>query len=231
MIFFFYNLALLVALVVGAPWWLWRMATTHKYREGLLERLGRVPRRLATVFAPAGERPLIWLHAVSVGEVLAITRLVKDPRGRAARLPDRHLHHHPHRPGAGPRALRLEPRLLLPARSALGRPRLSERPQAAPARSWPKPNSGPTCSAAASAAESPLPSSMRASPTAPGRATGACASLWRPLLSPPQPRACPEPDRRRPPARARLPSRIASPSPAISNSMCARRRKPMPRAC
>jgi len=34
MILFFYNLALLAALVVGAPWWLWKMATTHKYREG-----------------------------------------------------------------------------------------------------------------------------------------------------------------------------------------------------
>jgi 3-deoxy-D-manno-octulosonic-acid transferase len=76
LILFFYNVALLAALVVSAPWWLWRMATTHKYREGLLERLGRVPRRLGTLFAPPGERPLIWLHAVSVGEVLAITRLV-----------------------------------------------------------------------------------------------------------------------------------------------------------
>jgi len=34
MILFFYNLALLAALVVGAPWWLWQMATTQKYREG-----------------------------------------------------------------------------------------------------------------------------------------------------------------------------------------------------
>jgi len=42
MTLFFYNIALFVALVAGAPWWLWRMATTHKYREGLLERLGRV---------------------------------------------------------------------------------------------------------------------------------------------------------------------------------------------
>ncbi len=77
MILFFYNLALFVALVAGAPWWLWRMATTHKYREGLFERLGRVPRGLISTSAPAGERPLIWLHAVSVGEVLAVTRLVR----------------------------------------------------------------------------------------------------------------------------------------------------------
>jgi 3-deoxy-D-manno-octulosonic-acid transferase len=30
---------------------------------------------VGTLFTPPGERPLIWLHAVSVGEVLAITRL------------------------------------------------------------------------------------------------------------------------------------------------------------
>ena len=77
MILFFYNLALLLALVVGAPWWLWRMATTRKYREGFMERLGRVPRRLVSGSLSA-DHPLIWLHAVSVGEVLAITRLVKE---------------------------------------------------------------------------------------------------------------------------------------------------------
>ena len=46
-----------------------------------------------------------------------------------------------------------------------------------------KPNSGPTYSMAASAATFPSPSSTPASPTAPGRATGASASFWRPLLS------------------------------------------------
>jgi 3-deoxy-D-manno-octulosonic-acid transferase len=76
MTLFFYNVALLAALLAGAPWWLWRMATTQKYREGLRERLGRVPIRLIAGSGMGG-RPLIWLHAVSVGEVLAVTRLVK----------------------------------------------------------------------------------------------------------------------------------------------------------
>jgi 3-deoxy-D-manno-octulosonic-acid transferase len=71
MTLFFYNLALLLVLLVGSPWWLWRMATTQKYREGLWERLGRV-RRLRD----KADRPLIWVHAVSVGEVLAVTRLI-----------------------------------------------------------------------------------------------------------------------------------------------------------
>ena len=51
------------------------MATTQKYREGLAARLGRVPSALADL---GGERPLIWLHAVSVGEVLAASRLVRE---------------------------------------------------------------------------------------------------------------------------------------------------------
>ena len=76
MILFFYNLALLAALVAGAPWWLWRMATTLKYREGLGERLGRVPQALRS--AGMQNKPVIWLHAVSVGEVLAISRLVQE---------------------------------------------------------------------------------------------------------------------------------------------------------
>jgi 3-deoxy-D-manno-octulosonic-acid transferase len=79
MILLFYNLALLVVLVVGAPWWLFRMATTQKYREGLLERLGFVPSRLREQHDGLGpKRALIWVHAVSVGEVLAISRLVKS---------------------------------------------------------------------------------------------------------------------------------------------------------
>lgn len=76
MIFLFYNLALLAALVAGAPWWLWRMATTQKYRDGLGERLGRVPDRLRS--SDADPKPVIWLHAVSVGEVLAVSRLVEE---------------------------------------------------------------------------------------------------------------------------------------------------------
>ncbi|MGP8174880.1 MAG: 3-deoxy-D-manno-octulosonic acid transferase [Terracidiphilus sp.] len=94
MILFFYNVALLTALVAGAPWWLWRMATTQKYREGLLERLGRVRMGRGGQFKgrrPRGfeaDRPLIWVHAVSVGEVLAITRLVKT---LDAVLPDHFL--------------------------------------------------------------------------------------------------------------------------------------------
>ena len=84
MTLFFYNVALLTGLAASLPWWLWRIATTQKYRDGMWERLGRVPRNLETVSGAAGRR-VVWLHAVSVGEVLAVSRLVKE---LDAALPD-----------------------------------------------------------------------------------------------------------------------------------------------
>ncbi len=76
-----YSFAWVVALLVSAPWWLWKMATTGKYREGLAERLGRVPPRL---FSAGDTQPVIWIHAVSVGEVIAISGLVRELRDRAS---------------------------------------------------------------------------------------------------------------------------------------------------
>ena len=83
MILFLYNVGLLLALVLSAPWWLWQMATTQKYREGLRARLGGVPERFAErqLDADGGRsvsKPVIWLHAVSVGEVMAVSRLVAE---------------------------------------------------------------------------------------------------------------------------------------------------------
>ncbi len=70
-----YSALLTVALVLSAPWWLLRMATTQRYREGLQQRLGGVPKALTTAIA---RRRVVWVHAVSVGEVLAATRLVVE---------------------------------------------------------------------------------------------------------------------------------------------------------
>jgi 3-deoxy-D-manno-octulosonic-acid transferase len=70
-----YSLLLLLALTLSAPWWVTRMLTTHRYRDGLGQRLGRVPAELRSL--TRGKR-IVWLHAVSVGEVLAATRLVGE---------------------------------------------------------------------------------------------------------------------------------------------------------
>jgi 3-deoxy-D-manno-octulosonic-acid transferase len=69
-----YTFALFMVLAFGLPYWLLMMATNGKYREGLSERLGWVPDRLRE----GDSRKTIWVHAVSVGEVLAASRLVNE---------------------------------------------------------------------------------------------------------------------------------------------------------
>jgi len=69
---FVYSALLAITLIVSLPWWAWQMARSGKYRAGLGERLGFVPRRLRN----GAGRPTIWVHAVSVGEVLALGGLI-----------------------------------------------------------------------------------------------------------------------------------------------------------
>ena len=95
-------------MLVSLPYWLYQILRHGKYRSGLAERLGRVPERLfannedfaaepsgnrsaavpATVaearpeLAEGASRPrrVIWIHAVSLGEVFAISSLVEQIR-------------------------------------------------------------------------------------------------------------------------------------------------------
>jgi 3-deoxy-D-manno-octulosonic-acid transferase len=74
-----YSFALAAGLVVSSPWWIMRMLTTERYREGMRERLGSVPQRLRDAVAKfAEQRRVVWVHAVSVGEVLAASRLMGE---------------------------------------------------------------------------------------------------------------------------------------------------------
>jgi 3-deoxy-D-manno-octulosonic-acid transferase len=123
-----YSAAAAAALVLSAPWWLWRMLRSGKYRSGIAERLGRVPARLRlgggsaeavptadNVTAESGRtvlddgnpfaaslailrsekirghradsadnasRHCVWVHAVSVGEVLAVSGVIAQLRER-----------------------------------------------------------------------------------------------------------------------------------------------------
>jgi 3-deoxy-D-manno-octulosonic-acid transferase len=74
---FIYSVALALGMLVSLPYWLFQMARHGKYRKGLAERLGRVPARIQL---PAEHEPAIWVHAVSVGEVLAVAGLVEEIR-------------------------------------------------------------------------------------------------------------------------------------------------------
>ncbi len=69
-----YSLGLFLVLLLAAPYWLLHMLLYGKYRAGLTERLGRVPRRVTDAL---GWRETIWVHAVSVGELIAVSSVVQ----------------------------------------------------------------------------------------------------------------------------------------------------------
>lgn len=69
-----YSALLAAGLLVTLPYWLMQRLRHGKYQAGLSERLGRIPQRLTV----QPQRPTIWVHAVSVGEVLAVSGLVGE---------------------------------------------------------------------------------------------------------------------------------------------------------
>jgi 3-deoxy-D-manno-octulosonic-acid transferase len=71
--YFLWSVALTLGLISGLPYWIYEMLRHGKYRQGLGERLGRVPVRLRKQ-----DKPVIWVHAVSVGEVIAVTGLIEQ---------------------------------------------------------------------------------------------------------------------------------------------------------
>jgi 3-deoxy-D-manno-octulosonic-acid transferase len=79
---FLYSVTLAVGMLASLPYWLFQMARHGKYRRGFAERLGWLPSRLQL---PGEHEPVIWIHAVSVGEVLAVAGLVEGLRRRFPR--------------------------------------------------------------------------------------------------------------------------------------------------
>src|SRR6202158_1869921 len=68
----FYSALLALFLVLTLPYWLLQMMRHGKYRAGLRQRFGAV----SAALAGRGERSAIWVHAVSVGEVVASSAVV-----------------------------------------------------------------------------------------------------------------------------------------------------------
>lgn len=73
---------LAVGILVSLPYWLYQVLRHGKYRRGFRERIGQVPARLR---ACSENQRIIWVHAVSVGEVLAVSGLVGEVRRAFAR--------------------------------------------------------------------------------------------------------------------------------------------------
>lgn len=81
MFYLIYNLFLVLASPVLLIYLAWRIVVRGKSREGWSHRLGRLP------LSPQG-RQVLWVHAVSVGEVIAAVPLLQTLREE---FPQHHL--------------------------------------------------------------------------------------------------------------------------------------------
>ena len=77
MVYLFYSLATLIAFVALAPYFLYHAVRHKKYVGSLGQRLGMLP-----VALNLDAEPSIWIHAVSVGEVLSTRPVIEELRKR-----------------------------------------------------------------------------------------------------------------------------------------------------
>ncbi|MGB6385358.1 MAG: 3-deoxy-D-manno-octulosonic acid transferase [Terriglobales bacterium] len=74
-----YSALLAFFLLLTLPYWLLQMMRHGKYRAGIRQRFGGVAASLAGN-KKSGEKPAIWVHAVSVGEVVASSAVIATLR-------------------------------------------------------------------------------------------------------------------------------------------------------
>ena len=76
-----YSALTLLVLLAASPYFLYQAVRHRKYLGSLSQRLGYLP-----VSLNLDGDPSIWIHAVSVGEVLAARPLLSELRARYPRL-------------------------------------------------------------------------------------------------------------------------------------------------
>jgi 3-deoxy-D-manno-octulosonic-acid transferase len=72
-----YSALTIVAFLFGMPWFAWQAFRHRKYVGSLGQRLGFLP-----LSVNLDREPSIWIHAVSVGEVLTTRAILEDLRAR-----------------------------------------------------------------------------------------------------------------------------------------------------
>lgn len=74
-----YNILFLIGFVLAAPYYFLRMRRRGNWRAGFAQRLGRYDTKLKQAVS---NRHVLWMHAVSVGEVNLCTQLIRalEPR-------------------------------------------------------------------------------------------------------------------------------------------------------
>ncbi|MBI5810920.1 MAG: 3-deoxy-D-manno-octulosonic acid transferase, partial [Deltaproteobacteria bacterium] len=79
-----YDILLNILIILLSPYFILKMITARKYRAGIPERFGFINREKAAKLR--GGPPVVWFHAVSVGETkaaLPLIRLFKESRPSA----------------------------------------------------------------------------------------------------------------------------------------------------
>jgi 3-deoxy-D-manno-octulosonic-acid transferase len=76
-VYILYSILLTVGFVLVLPWFLWKGRHSGKYLRTFRERMGRLP-----VYLNVDQDRSLWIHAVSVGEALAVRPLVPALRER-----------------------------------------------------------------------------------------------------------------------------------------------------
>lgn len=77
--YFIYNILLFIISLLLSPFILFAVLREKKYRKGLSQKLGFLPQHLLQKIL--GDRP-VWIHAVSVGEVMATIPLIQEIKKR-----------------------------------------------------------------------------------------------------------------------------------------------------
>jgi 3-deoxy-D-manno-octulosonic-acid transferase len=74
-----YNILFTIFFLLASPYYFWRLRRRGNWREGFLQRFGSFDTKLKQAIT---NRQVIWLHAVSVGEVNVCTQLIRslEPR-------------------------------------------------------------------------------------------------------------------------------------------------------
>jgi len=89
-VFWGYNVLLVLATLLVSPYFAWKVITVAKYRVGFFQRLGFYPGSKGSKGSRGVDGPRtrsLWIHAVSVGELLATVPLFRLVRETHRQLP------------------------------------------------------------------------------------------------------------------------------------------------
>jgi len=78
-----YNILLTVGLVLGAPFYLLKLWRRGNWKQGFRQRFGRYSSKVKQAIT---NRHVMWIHAVSVGEVNLVIRLIEEIEQRLPNL-------------------------------------------------------------------------------------------------------------------------------------------------